>query len=165
MASFDRPTESATRTTPFLVFILEFAVSLPLLTYSTSFAAALVLIQGRPSGKSPRLRCKRAYPQCVRVRTHFTHPCAHGESLPVFLKFRIRGCLSFLCVLFYFSFFFESREIIEGTQTSCDVRRTYMMKIFTTQIICQTKHVAGAFNINEASFSAVDSSKATDAAL
>ena len=37
LASFGVPTESATRTTPFLVFILEFAVSLPLLTRETSF--------------------------------------------------------------------------------------------------------------------------------
>src|SRR3989344_3014567 len=43
MASFDRPTESATRTTPILVFILEFAVSLSLLDFETSKTAALVL--------------------------------------------------------------------------------------------------------------------------
>ena len=43
MASFGVPSESATRTTPFLVFILEFAVSLPLLDFETPKTAALVL--------------------------------------------------------------------------------------------------------------------------
>ena len=90
VASFGVPTESATRTTPFLVFILEFAVSLLLLTLSTSFyGGTRPLVRDALAEKVRGSNASCLPPVCAS--THTLYPPLRARRLtPLFLWFPLR---------------------------------------------------------------------------
>ena len=63
---------------PTLRFSIFLLVCASLLIMHFKITTELIpLATGRHSGKCPRLQNTRACPKCVRLRTHFAHPCVH----------------------------------------------------------------------------------------